>query len=304
MYVAISVVLSVGIILAYNYFTTSNTPTTSASSSDLPADVPIGTMVPYAGKDIPAGWLACNNASYPTTTYPELFAKIGYTYGMDDTKYRVPDTRGVFMRGIDATATRDTNRPAGSIQLSGTVPDTNSIFTGASATATGGVGYVPAPMAGQHNYVLTGSGGWSPGGPAFSAYLGRAQTVPNGPVTIVQYDTVEFDTAKCFNTSTYAYMPNVAGYYQVNAVVYYSSNSTTGMFQIYLHKNGGTHKRGPSIYNATNNQNVGISFSSIVAMNGTTDYIQIAVVASAGAPQVILNDSYLTWFNGAMLRPM
>jgi microcystin-dependent protein len=119
-------------------------------------------MVPYAGKDIPAGWIACDNASYPTTAYPQLFAKIGYTYGTDDTKYRVPDTRGVFMRGIDATATRDTNRPAGSIQLSGTVPDTNSVFIGASASATGGVGYVPAPMAGQQNHVLTGAGTWTP----------------------------------------------------------------------------------------------------------------------------------------------
>ena len=181
---------------------------------------------------------------------------------------------------------------------------TVAAFGGATASADGFTGYIPAPKSGQQNYVLTGSGGWSPGGPAFSAYLGRAQTVPNGPVTIVQYDTVEFDTAKCFNTSTYAYMPNVAGYYQVNALVYYSSNSTTGMFQIFLLKNGAGHKRGPSIYNATNNQNVGISFSSIVAMNGTTDYIQIAVVASAGAPQVILNSSDLTWFNSAMVRPL
>ena len=126
------------------------------------ADVPIGTIVPYAGTKIPAGWLACDNASYPTTTYPQLYAAIGYTYGTDDTKYRVPDTRGVFMRGIDATATRDTNRPAGSIQLSGTVPDTNSVFTGASTSATGGVGYVPAPLAGQQNHVLTGDGKWQP----------------------------------------------------------------------------------------------------------------------------------------------
>ena len=37
---------------------------------------------------------------------------------MDGTNYRVPDTRGVFMRGMDATAIRDTNRPVGSIQLS------------------------------------------------------------------------------------------------------------------------------------------------------------------------------------------
>jgi microcystin-dependent protein len=126
----------------------------------MPTDVPIGTMLPYAGNKIPAGWLACDNAAYPTTTYPQLYAAIGFTYGMDGSNYRVPDTRGVFMRGMDATATRDANRPAGSIQLSGTVPDASSIFTGASSSATGGVGYVPAPLAGQQNHVLTGGGGW------------------------------------------------------------------------------------------------------------------------------------------------
>jgi microcystin-dependent protein len=36
---------------------------------------------------------------------------------MDGKNYRVPDTRGVFMRGMDPGATRDTNRPAGSVQL-------------------------------------------------------------------------------------------------------------------------------------------------------------------------------------------
>ncbi len=182
---------------------------------------------------------------------------------------------------------------------------TVAAFAGATSAADGFIGYIPTPKAGQQNHVLTGSGGWSPGGPAFSAYLGKAtQTVPNGPVTTVRYDTVEFDTAKCFNTSTYAYMPNVAGYYQINALVYYSSNTNAGMFQIFLLKNGAGHKRGPSIYNGTNNQNVGISFSSVVPMNGTTDYLQIAVVAAAGPPQVILNANDLTWFNGAMVRPM
>jgi microcystin-dependent protein len=113
-YMVASVVLSVGIIFAYNYFTS----VTDAPTVELPPEVPIGTIVPFAGNNIPAGWIACDNASYPTTTYPKLYDAIGYTYGMDGKNYRVPDTRGVFMRGMDPGATRDTNRPAGSIQLS------------------------------------------------------------------------------------------------------------------------------------------------------------------------------------------
>jgi microcystin-dependent protein len=109
----ISVVVTVAIIAGHLYLTKMNTP-----PPILPKDLPIGTIVPFAGTSMPDGWIACDNKSYPPTTYPELYAKIGYTYGMDGMKFRVPDTRGVFMRGIDATATRDTNRPAGSIQMS------------------------------------------------------------------------------------------------------------------------------------------------------------------------------------------
>jgi microcystin-dependent protein len=112
--ITIAVVLSAIVMFTYNYFTS----VMEAPAVELPPEVPIGTIVPFAGNNIPAGWIACDNASYPPTTYPKLYDAIGYTYGMDGKNYRVPDTRGVFMRGIDPAAVRDTNRPAGSIQLS------------------------------------------------------------------------------------------------------------------------------------------------------------------------------------------
>jgi microcystin-dependent protein len=112
--ITIAVVLSAIVMFTYNYFTS----VMEAPAVELPPEVPIGTIVPFAGNNIPAGWIACDNASYPPTTYPKLYDAIGYTYGMDGKNYRVPDTRGVFMRGMDPAAVRDTNRPAGSIQLS------------------------------------------------------------------------------------------------------------------------------------------------------------------------------------------
>ena len=110
--IAISATVSIVVLYIYDYINRAPPPPVI-----LPTDVPVGTIVSYAGNDIPKGWIACDSKSYPPTTYPELYAAIGYTYGMDGTKYRVPDTRGVFMRGMDANATRDTNRPAGSVQL-------------------------------------------------------------------------------------------------------------------------------------------------------------------------------------------
>ena len=44
------------------------------------------------------------------------------------------------------------------------VSNNNAIspFTGSTASADGFVGYIPAPLAGQQNHVLTGAGKWSP----------------------------------------------------------------------------------------------------------------------------------------------
>lgn len=147
--ILISVAVSIVSILGYIAYTAVPPP-----PPVMPTDVPIGTIVPYAGADIPAGWIACDNKSYTTTTYPKLYDAIGYTYGMDGKNYRVPDTRGVFMRGMDANATRDTNRPAGSIQLSAALPDVNGLF------GVDNVGYVPPPKADQKNSYLRGDGTW------------------------------------------------------------------------------------------------------------------------------------------------
>jgi microcystin-dependent protein len=39
-------------------------------------------------------WVLCNGDSYPTTTYPKLFALIGYQFGGAGASFNVPDARG------------------------------------------------------------------------------------------------------------------------------------------------------------------------------------------------------------------
>ena len=73
--------------------------------------VPVGTIVSWAGRPgnqpdnvaepCPAGWLICNAKSYPTATYPALFAVIGYGYGGSGANFNVPDTRGLVTAGRD-----------------------------------------------------------------------------------------------------------------------------------------------------------------------------------------------------------
>jgi len=81
---------------------------------------PTATVLPFAAASAPSGWLLCNGAAVSRTTYAELFAAIGTTYGVGDgsTTFNVPNAQGVFLRGagsqtissISYTGTRGTTQ--------------------------------------------------------------------------------------------------------------------------------------------------------------------------------------------------
>lgn len=62
--------------------------------------VPTGAVFHFAAGAVPAGYLICNGASYPTATYPDLFAVVGYTFGGSGANFNVPDLTGLFIRGV------------------------------------------------------------------------------------------------------------------------------------------------------------------------------------------------------------
>jgi hypothetical protein len=72
----------------------------------------------YAAAITPIGWLKCNGALVSRLAYPQLFAKIGYTYGGAGNDFRLPDLRGEFLRGWDDGRGIDANRTLGSWQKS------------------------------------------------------------------------------------------------------------------------------------------------------------------------------------------
>ena len=109
------------------------------------------------------------------------------------------------------------------------------------------------------------------GAPAFSAYMSSAQTVTTSTWTKANFNTEEYDTANCYNNSTYDFTPNVAGYYQVNIQFTFGGTSPTAAGMA-VYKNGSVYKYlsllGPSFSNGGILQN-----SCLVYLNGSTDYI-------------------------------
>jgi microcystin-dependent protein len=68
----------------------------NGTASWLPVGVPTGAMMQYAAASAPTGWLLCDGSAVSRTTYADLFALIGTTYGAGDgsTTFTLPDMRG------------------------------------------------------------------------------------------------------------------------------------------------------------------------------------------------------------------
>jgi parallel beta-helix repeat protein len=132
-------------------------------------------------------------------------------------------------------------------------------------------------------------------GPTFSAYQSVAQTLSSGVITVINFQTEEFDTDNAYDTSTSKFQPAVAGYYQINAQVSVAASPSSVNCRVL--KNGFLWKGGPTASGATDYSG---GVSTIVYLNGSTDYVEIAAIFSVGQNTEALAAS--TWFNGAFLR--
>jgi microcystin-dependent protein len=64
-----------------------------------------GSIIMYGSASIPTGYLECNAQAVSRTTYADLFAVIGTTFGVGDgtTTFNVPDLRDNFPVGVSGT---------------------------------------------------------------------------------------------------------------------------------------------------------------------------------------------------------
>ena len=63
--------------------------------------MPAGSVIPYAGSSAPTGFLLCDGSSVSQSTYADLFAVIGTTYGGSGSNFNLPDLRGRVVAGQD-----------------------------------------------------------------------------------------------------------------------------------------------------------------------------------------------------------
>lgn len=148
------------------------------SSADTLARIsPVGMTTTWPGSTAPAGWLFCYGQAVSRTTYAELYAALGTTYGVGDgsTTFNLPDYRGRTPFGKDNMGGSAASR----------VTTAGSSVDGTALGATGGAQNVtltraelPTMTTGQdtpdhfHTYARdTGSN--------FISYSGGATNSPN-----------------------------------------------------------------------------------------------------------------------------
>ena len=119
-------------------------------------------------------------------------------------------------------------------------------------------------------------------GPILITGSSTAVSVPSSTSTVfTSYNASVVDTASAFSTTTGRFTPQVAGYYLVNAWTGWDSNGINAVvISTTILKNNSSYAysgigSGSVIYPK-------IEASSIVQMNGTTDYITVAAFQIGG----------------------
>lgn len=187
-------------------------------------------------------------------------------------------------------------------------PGGGSVVIAPASTSSNYTLTVPAATA---NVVTTGdsntitqtmmnTGFYAGYGPAFSAYSSSTTSMTNSAFTKIAFQTEEFDTANCFDSTTnYRFTPGVAGYYQFNAVL--AMPGGTYAVGLVFYKNGSRFKDGNFIVNNTTTGSINV-VTALMYMNGSTDYVEVYGYQSSGGAVNCNTGASQTYFQGFLVR--
>ena len=147
-------------------------------------ELPTGTVIAFAANSTPSGYLLCNGATVSRTTYADLFAVIGTTYGTGDGSktFALPNLTDKFIMG---SGTAGTSKEAGLPNIIGAFALQNDKFvskSGAFTAVTDSTRYTSG----------INSGGSGQGGVNFNAsnsnsIYGKSSTVQPPALTMCFY---------------------------------------------------------------------------------------------------------------------
>lgn len=183
----------------------------------------------------------------------------------------------------------------------------NLVFNGATSGSTT---VQPTDAVSPTLTLPSTSGTLALNGPTFSATSNANQSISAATFTLVSLQTENWDTATSFNNTgstvtlngisvpAYAFAPVIAGYYQVNYAIDSGSSTSPIRSLACLYKNGSQYRFATNMVGTTSYGNSG---SSLVYLNGTTDYIQMYAYIQASTA-VVGNIPTQTFFEAFLAR--
>jgi len=284
----------------------------------------------YSNASIVAGWLSSNVASLNGNLTTANTAMKGYVDAVTTAWTANAQTTQGQLTGANAaivtanTAMKAYVDAANTIQSGRIATLQGQVYTNSNTavyltTATGNIaaGNITVTNKVTTGNIITTNGifwangaPYAPPQPPISMYniTSNAGPISTNTYTLI-YNNKNVDTNNFYNTSTGVFQPNVAGYYQIEATFFPSIGSVgTSLsdgtnFFLALYKNNTTVvAQGPDIVL----QYAGLSGSpinTIVALNGTTDYLQVKLFATVpGSGVYYTGNSQAEYFQAMWLR--
>lgn len=176
-----------------------------------------------------------------------------------------------------------------------------------SGDTSGAITLAAPAVAGTNTATLPAAAGTvmvSGNQPAFSAVKLTNQTISNATFTKIAFTGETFDTANAFDSTTnYRFQPQVAGYYQLNALGQFDGTGVTRTI-LSFYKNNSQYYIGAD-FNSPIAPRIGTS--CIVYLNGSSDYMEMYGYIAAASGNIIyastsVNQIDATAFQGCLIR--
>ncbi|WP_438300841.1 tail fiber protein [Pseudomonas sp. NMS19W] len=130
--------------------------------SRLGSAVPVGAVMAFPTGIVPPGFLELDGSVQSTATYPDLAAYLGTRFNKGDEgtgNFRLPESRGEFLRGWDHGRGVDAGRAMGSYQADDLKSHNHTFSAPTSIAASGGSSGIILSATGTPNWSTTNTGG-------------------------------------------------------------------------------------------------------------------------------------------------
>ncbi len=150
---------------------------------------------------------------------------------------------------------------------------------------SGDVITIPSGATITNSGTATGFGGDNT--PFFRAYLSSDQSIGDSVRTTIIFNAESFDASSAYDTSNGRFTPQTAGYYYISAQLKSDTATNFEGLKVYLRKNGTELLEGNSFNDAYNS----VFGSTIIQLNGSSDYVDVAGNQNSGGSINLDGDS-------------